>query len=116
MVATSMKQSRGHQGSQTEELAKGKMLPPMPNSLAAKILASDGLAPDGKATIKALKYLLHRETMPLFNSPNNIESTSFQFCRKDNNEQLIAFNTCTAARPSNMYHKHLLNSVAPRSI
>ena len=58
--AASMKQSRGHQGSEIEELEqREKVCFPVQRGRAAKILASDELAHFNQSTIKLLKCFIN---------------------------------------------------------
>ena len=78
---------------------------------AAKVLASEGLAPDIKALFKALEKLHPKEPIPDVSLPDNIASNAFQFSENAVYEQLKTFSKHTAAGPSKMFPEHLQHAV-----
>ena len=78
---------------------------------APKILSSEGLASNSRATLKALEELHPKEVPPTLLQPDNVASSAYQFSDNIVFEQLKTFNKYTAAGPSKMYPEHLLHSV-----
>ena len=78
---------------------------------AAKILSSEGLAPNSRATLKALEELHPKEAPPTLLQPDNVASSAYQFSDNIVFEQLKTFSKYTAAGPSKMYPEHLLHAV-----
>ena len=76
---------------------------------AAKILSSDGVAPDNKETLKELMNLHPAEEVP----PRETDyiSYAYQFDEASVFKQLQSFSNFTAAGPSKMYPEHLLRAV-----
>ena len=77
---------------------------------AAKILSSEGLAPNSRATLKAFEELHSKEVPPTLHQPVNVASSTYQFSDNIFFEQLKTFNKYTAASPSEMYPEHLLHA------
>ena len=77
----------------------------------AKILSSDGLAPNRRATLKALEELHPKEAPPTLLEPDNVASSAYQFSDNIVFEQLKTFSKYTAVGPSKMYSEHLLHAV-----
>ena len=67
---------------------------------AAKVLASECLAPNNKATFKALEKLPPKEPLPGVSIPDDISSNALQFSENVVYEQLKTFSRHTAAGPS----------------
>ena len=78
---------------------------------AAKILSSEGLAPNSRATLKALEELHPKEVPPNLLQPDNVASSAYQFSDNIVFEQLKTFSKYTAAGPPKMYPEHLLQAV-----
>ena len=76
-----------------------------------KSLASEGLAPDNKATFKALEKLHPKEPIPDVSLSDDIASNAFQFSENAVYEQLKTFSKHTAAGPSKMFPEHLQHAV-----
>ena len=66
---------------------------------AAKVLASEGLAPDNKATFKALEKLHPNEPLSVVSLPDDTASNAFHFSENAVYEQLKTFSKHTAAGP-----------------
>ena len=77
----------------------------------AKILSSEGLAPNSRAILKALEELHPKEVPPTLLQPDNVASSGYQFSDNLVFEQLKTFIKYTAASPSKMYPEHLLHAV-----
>ena len=75
--------------------------------LADKVLASEGLAPDNKATFKTLGELNSKEPLPAVKIPDDTASNAFQFTENVVYEQLKTVSKHTAAGPSEMSLVHL---------
>ena len=78
---------------------------------AAKILSSEGLAPNSRVTPKAQEELHPTEAPPTLLQPDNVASSAHQFSDSIVFEQLKIFSKYTAAGISKMYPKHLLLAV-----
>ena len=78
---------------------------------AAEILAPKGLAPDIKATFKALEKLYPKELLPGVCIPDDIASNAFQFSENVIFEQLKIFSKHTVAGYSKMFPEHLQHAV-----
>ena len=78
---------------------------------AAKVLASEGLAPDNKATFKALEKLHPKEQLPGVSISDNIASNAFQFSENVVYEQLKTISEHTAAGSSKVFPEHLQHAV-----
>ena len=78
---------------------------------AAKVLASEGLAPDNRATFKALEKLHPKEPLPVVNLSDDTATNAFQFSENVVYEQLKIFSKHTAAGPSKMFPEHLQHAV-----
>ena len=78
---------------------------------AAKVLASEGLAPDNKATFKALEKLHPKELLPVVSLLDDTASNAFQFSENVVYEQLKTFSKHIAAGPSKMFPEHLRHAV-----
>ena len=76
---------------------------------AAKILSSDGVAPDNKETLKELMNLHPAEVPP--RETDDYSSYADQFDEASVFKQLQSFSNFTAAGPSKMYPEHLLHAV-----
>ena len=76
-----------------------------------KILSSEGLAPNSRATLKALDELHPKEAPPTLLQPDNVASSAYQFSDNIVFEQLKTFSKYSAAGPSKMYPEHLLHAV-----
>ena len=81
-----------------------------PLGRAAKILSSDGVAPDNKETLKELMNLHPAEEVPP-RETDDYSSYAYQFDEASVFKQLQSFSNFTAAGPSNMYPEHLLHAV-----
>ena len=77
---------------------------------AAKILSSDGVAPDNKETLKELMNLRPAEEMPP-RVTDDYSSYAYQFDEASVFKQLQSFSNLTAAGPFKMYTEHLLHAV-----
>ena len=77
----------------------------------AKVLASEDLARDNKATFKALEKLHPKEPLPNVILPDDTASYAFQFSKNVVDEQLKTFSKHTAAGPSKMFPEHLQHAV-----
>ena len=111
--ALAMKQARKKSTNGIEELAsRAKSLCLQGQfGLAAKILSSEGLAPNNRGTLKALEELHPKEVPPTLLQPDNVASSAYQFSDNIVFEQLKTFSQYTAAGPSKMYPEHLLHAV-----
>ena len=69
------------------------------------------VAPQYRATLKALEELHPKEAPPTLLQPDNVASSAYQFSDKIVFEQLKTFSKHTAAGPSKMYQEHLLHAV-----
>ena len=78
---------------------------------AAKVLASEGLAPDNKSTFKALEELQPKKPLPDVSLPDDTSSTAFQSSENVVYEQLKTFSKHTAAGPYKMFPEHLQQAV-----
>ena len=78
---------------------------------AAKVLASEGLAPDNRATFKALEKLHPKEPLPVVNLSDDTATNAFQFSENVVYEQLKTFSKHTAAGPSKKFPEHLQHAV-----
>ena len=76
---------------------------------AAKILSSDGVAPDNKETLKELMTLHPAEVPP--RETDDYSSYAYQFDEASVFKQLQSFSNFTAAGPSKMYTERLLHAV-----
>ena len=77
---------------------------------AAKILSSDGVAPDNKETLKQLMNLHPAEEVPP-RVTDDYSSYAYQLDEASVFKQLQSFSNFTAARSSKMYPEHLLHAV-----
>ena len=78
---------------------------------AAKILLSEGLAPNSIATLKALEELHPKEVPSTLLLPDNVASSAYHFSDNTVFEQLKTFSKYTAAGPSKMHPEHLFHAV-----
>ena len=78
---------------------------------AAKILSSDGVAPDNKETLKELMNLHPAEEVPP-RVTDDYSCYAYQFDEASVFKQLQSFSNFTAAGQSKMYPEHLLHAVA----
>ena len=78
---------------------------------AAKVLASDGLAPNNKGTFKALKNINPKEPLLGVCIHDDIASNAFQFSENIVYEQLKTFSKHIAAGPSKTFPEHLQHAV-----
>ena len=111
--AVSLKQSKRQRTNSIEEIsvrAKTLFLQGQ-YGRAAKVLASEGLAPDNKATFKALEKLHPKVPLPDVSLPDDTASNAFQFSENVVYEQLKTFSKHTAAGPSKMFPEHLQHAV-----
>ena len=78
---------------------------------AAKVLSSDGVAPDNAATLNERKKLHPKEEQldPQFDQDAN--TNAFQFDEASVFSQIASFSKFTAAGPSKMYPEYLLHAV-----
>ena len=79
--------------------------------LAAKGLTSEGLAPDNKATLEALKKLYQKDPLPGVIIPEDTSSDAFQFSENIVYGQLKTISKHTAADPSKMFPEHIQRAV-----
>ena len=77
---------------------------------AAKILSSDGVAPENKETLKELMNLNPAEEMPP-RETDCYSSYAYQFDEASVFKHLQSFSNFTAAGPSKMYPEHFLHAV-----
>ena len=77
---------------------------------AAKILSSDGVAPDNKETLNELMILHPAEEVPP-RETDDYSSYFYQFDEASVFKQLQSFSNFTAAGPSKMYPEHLLQAL-----
>ena len=91
--AVSLKQSKRQRINSIEEISvRAKTLCLQGQfGRAAKVLASEGLAPDNKATFKALEKLHPKELIPDVSLPDDIASNALQFSENAVYEQLKTF-------------------------
>ena len=111
--AVSLKQSKRQRTNSIEEIsvrAKTLCLQAQFGG-AAKVLASEGLAPDKKATFKALEKLHPNEPLAAVSLLDDTTSNAFQFIANVVYEQLNTFSMHTAAGPSKMFPEHLQHAV-----
>ena len=78
---------------------------------ASRILSSEGLAPNSRSTLKALKELHLKEAPPTLLQKDSVASSAYQFSENIVFKQLKTFSQYTAAGPSKMYPEHLLHAV-----
>ena len=96
--AVSMKQSKRQIKSIEEKTFTAKTLCLQGEfGRAAKVLASECLAPNNKATFKALEKLPPKEPLPGVSIPDDIASNALQFSENVVYEQLKKFSRHTAA-------------------
>ena len=77
---------------------------------AAKILSSEGIAPDNRKTVIELKEL-HPEENEILEPLENYSYDAYQFNEGKVLLQHQSFSKFTAAGPSNMYPEHLLHAI-----
>ena len=77
---------------------------------AAKILSSDGVAPDNEETLKELMNFHPAEEVPP-RVTDDYSSYAYQSDEASVFKQLQSFSNFTAAGPSKMYPEHLLHAV-----
>ena len=111
--AVSLKQSKRQRTNSIEEiLVRAKTLCLQGQyGRAAKVSASEGLAPNNKATFKALEKLHPKEPLPDVSLPDDTASIAFQFSENVVYDQLKTFSKHTAAGPSKMFPEHLQHAV-----
>ena len=78
---------------------------------AAKVLASEGLAPNNKAPFKALEKLHPKAPLAVVSLLDDTASNAFQFSANVVYEQLKTFSKHTAAGHSKMFPEHLQHAV-----
>ena len=78
---------------------------------AAKVLSSDGVAPDNTATLIELEKLHPKEKQPDPEFDQDANTNAFQFDEASVFSQIKSFSKFTAAGPSKMYPEHLLHAV-----
>ena len=78
---------------------------------AAKVLSSDGVAPDNAAMLNELKKLHPKEKQPDHQFDQDANTNAYQFDEASVFFQIESFSKFTAAGPSKIYPEHLLHAV-----
>ena len=110
--AASMKQAKNKSNSTMEALASRAKTPCLQGQFgrAAKILSSEGIAPDNRKTLIELKKL-HPEENEILEPLEDYSCEAYQFDKGKVLLQLQSFSKFTAAGPSKMYLEHLLHAI-----
>ena len=77
----------------------------------AKVLSSNGVAPDNAATLNELKKLHPEKKQPDHQFDQDANTNAYQFDEASVFCQIESFSKFTAAGPSKMYPEHLLHAV-----
>ena len=82
---------------------------------AAKILSSDGLAPDNRKTYEDITYLHPEEQDPILPVTDEL-CLGYQFSEEVVSDMLSSFPKATAAGASLVYPEHLSNAIRAKNL
>ena len=110
-LALSLKQAKKNSTNEIEELASRAKSLCLQGQFSRAAKSSEGLAPNSKATLKALEELHPKEVNRTLLQTDNVASSANQFSDNIVYEQLKTSSKYTAAGPSKMYLEHLLHAL-----